>query len=197
MVSATLGAGSTLTFSLDVGSGFALAATPASTTVARGAPATYNINVTPQFGSFNNPIALACSVAPFGPTCSLSQSSVTPGSAPVSVTLTVATANVARLDRPGAFAPVFAVLAGLPVFGILAGRRKLRGAKRRKLAIFGVLALTVALVGIQTACGGGSSSRVQTSTGGGGGQTRNYTITVTGTSGTITQQTTAALTVTF
>jgi len=54
--------------------------------------------------------------------------------------------------------------------------------------------LIVAMLGMQAACGGG----------GGGStpappppQTRNYTITVTGTSGTISQQTSTALTVTF
>ena len=194
MVSSTwMGTAGTLVFSLDVGSGpgpsFTLAANPISNGVARGSPATYTITVTPQNGSFTAPIALSCSVAPAGPTCSLSQSSVTPGSAPASVTLTVATTNVARLEMPGQPASLFAYWLALPAFGLLAIRRTAPAARKARL-VFLALVLIVASLGLLPGCGGG----------GGGGtpppQTRNFTITVTGTSGTISQQTSVSLTVT-
>jgi hypothetical protein len=195
MVSSTwMGTAGTLVFSLDVGSGpepsFALAANPISNGVARGSPATYTITVAPQNGSFTAPIALSCSVVPAGPTCSLSPSSVTPGSAPASVTLTVATTNVARLEMPGQPASLFAYWLALPAFGLLAVWRTAPAARKARL-VFLALVLIVASLGLLPSCGGG----------GGGGtpppQMRNFIITVTGTSGTISQQTSASLTVTF
>jgi len=184
----------TLVFNLNLQGTFALSSNPTSRDVSRGTTASYTITVSPQFGSFNNPITLSCSVVPVGPTCSLSPASVTPGGAAASVTLTVATTNVSRLEQPGEPAPLFAFWLALPAVGLLAARRILPCAKKARLGLFLALVVIVAMLGMQTACGGGG--------GGGGGtppppQTRNFTITVTGTSGTISQQTSAALTVTF
>jgi subtilisin family serine protease len=160
-------------------------------TVSRGTPAIYTITITPQLGGFNDPIALSCSVVPAGPTCSLSESSVTPGAAAHSVTLTVATTNVAHLKMPGRTTPLLAFWIALPTLGLLAIGTMLPGQKRTMQGIFLALVLTVVSLGILVACGGG-----------GGGTSpppppHNFTITVVGTSGTISQQTSTSLTVTF
>jgi hypothetical protein len=80
-----------------------------------------------------------------------------------------------------------ATLAGILIFGIPARRRSW-------LTLLGMLALLVGSSGGVIACGGGGSVG-----GGGGGNpgttAGTYTITVTGTSGTITATNTVALTV--
>jgi hypothetical protein len=188
-----VGSTGTLKFSLNVGPGFTLAANPTSSSVPYGSPATYTVTVTPKFGSFNDPIALSCNVDPPGPLCSLSDPSVTPGAAATSVTLTVATTNVADLKMPGSTASIFAFWIALPTFGLLVVRTTLPCRKKTRRGILLVLLLTLVLLGMLVACGGGSS----------GGSSpppplasKTYTITVVGTSGTISQQTTTSLTVT-
>jgi Subtilase family/Fervidolysin N-terminal prodomain len=179
---------------------FKLESNPNSQTLPRGSTATYTITITPQLDSFNAPIFLSCSVAPAGPTCSFSQSSVTPGAVPATATLTVVTSNVASLEKPGEPAPLFAFCLALPMFGLFTSGRIWTDAKKAKAGIVLALVLMVVLLGMLVACGGGSS-------GGGGGSSgstspppqpgsKTYTITVVGTSGTISQQTTTSLTVT-
>ncbi len=175
---------------------FMLESNPTSQTVPHGSPASYTITVTPTLGSFNDPIFLSCGVAPAEPTCSISPATVTPGGAPMSSTLTVATTNVARLARPGVPGPWFAFWLALPAIGLLATRHTLPGTRRNRGGLVLAVVLTAAMLGMHTGCGGGG--------GGGGGsngnpppsQTQNFTITVTGTSGTISQQTSVSLTVT-
>ncbi len=188
---AWLGTARTLVFNLNVGPGFRLEASPTTATVPRGSSATYTVTVTPQFGSFNDPIALSCSVAPAGPTCSLSATSLTPGSTPTSVTLTVATSTMAELVNPHVPPPVFAFWLALPIIGLLATRRRLPGRKKIRFPLFLAFILLAAILGLQIACGGGSSLSTPFQ------QTQSFTITVTGTSGTITQQTSIRLTVTL
>jgi hypothetical protein len=91
---------------------------------------------------------------------------------------------------PGQPASLFAYWLALPAFGLLAVWRTAPAARKARL-VFLALVLIVASLGLLPSCGGG----------GGGGtpppQMRNFIITVTGTSGTISQQTSASLTVTF
>ncbi|MGB9073098.1 MAG: S8 family serine peptidase, partial [Terriglobales bacterium] len=182
-----------LVFNLNAGPGFKLGASPAASTVPHGSPATYTVTVTPQFGSFNDPIMFSCSVAPAGPTCEFSQWSVTPGAAAASVTLTVKTDTISQLEMPGKPGPLFAFWMALPVLGLLVPRIILPGAKKPKLGIFLALVLAVLLLGSMAACGGSSGGG---SGGGGGGTSQTFTINVVGTSRTISQQTSVSLTVT-
>lgn len=70
--------------------GFLLTTSPVSRTVTPGQSATYTITARPQNGSFTNQVTFACSSGlPSGASCSFSPASVTPGSNPVSTTLTV------------------------------------------------------------------------------------------------------------
>jgi hypothetical protein len=172
---------------------FKLESNPTTQTVPHGSSATYTIAITPQLGSFNDPIALSCSVAPDGPSCSLSQSIVIPGDTAATVTLTVATPNVARLKTPGGPAPLVAFWVALPVLGMLVPRRILPGARKTRVGI--ALVLAVILLGTLAACGGGGSGGGGGGDGGGASQARNYTITVVGSSGAIQQLTSVSLTV--
>ena len=154
---------------------------------------TSTITVTPSNG-FTGAVDLTCAVTgPSGATdpatCTLASSSVTISgtTAQTDVLTANTTASTASLGKPaGLFWPSTggAVLALVLFFGIPARRRVWRS----------LLALLffVGVLGALSGCGGGSSS----SGGGSGGTTAGtYTITVTGTMGTITQTTVVSLTV--
>jgi hypothetical protein len=70
---------------------FTLASTPLSATVTAGQSAAYTIQVTPQYGSFDAPVAFRCMGLPAKCTASFSTASATPGSAAVTTTLTIST----------------------------------------------------------------------------------------------------------
>lgn len=188
-----MGDARTLVFDLDGDRGFRLEASPTSATVRRGSSTTYTITVTP-LGGFNDPIALSCSVAPAGPTCSLSATSVTPGATPTQVTLTVATSTMAKLVSPDAPPLLFAFWLALPAIGLLAAQCVLPGPKKLRFRLILAFLLIAALLGVETACGGGGTPspppRPPSQ------QSQSFTITVTGTSGTFSQQISTRLTVT-
>jgi CSLREA domain-containing protein len=84
--------GDTTTATLQV-TDFAMAATPSSVTVTRGAPATYTVTVTPQDGPVDDAVTLSCTGLPAQATCAFSPSSVTPGGTSADATVTVSTAT--------------------------------------------------------------------------------------------------------
>jgi hypothetical protein len=171
--------------------GFSLKPSPSSMTVAAGGSATYTIDVGQQ-NSFANAATLTCSApASVGIQCSVSPSSTSPGS---STKLTVTTTGLsAALRLPsnrgntvlfGLWLPV----AGFAVFGIGLGSPGKRGKRLLGNLLFFLLfgSLTFLL-----ACGGTSNNAGRNS------QTPpgNYTITVTGTSGSLQRSTTVTLSV--
>jgi sugar lactone lactonase YvrE len=178
--------------------------TGASLTVSPGATSgnTSTINVTPWFG-FTGAVSLSCSIAPAAAndpaTCSLQPASVTiGGTASQTAMLTVNTTAATALSRP---LKLFwssaggAVLACILIFGIPARRRNWR-------TMLGALLLLIALAGGVFACGGGSGSSGSSGNGGSGGSppnpgttAGNYTVTVTGASGSSIATGSVALTV--
>jgi photosystem II stability/assembly factor-like uncharacterized protein len=167
--------------------------------VSPGGTASYAISVAPING-FKDTVSLACSGAPSKATCSVSPASVTlDGSNSQNVKVTVAT-TAASLAPPGprsgppapgnyALYHWWIVLLWLMMMGLLAGAFQQR--KRRVAWLAGA----VMLAALAVSCGGGGSS------GSGGGGTNpgtpkgTYTLTVTGTSGSLHHQTTLQLTV--
>ncbi len=157
---------------------FTLALYPSTYPVAQGQAASFGLVVTAGGNdAFTWPVALTCAGAPAGATCTFTPSAtVTPGwQAQVSVRVGSPLA-ASRLPRRGA---ALAFLA-MPLLVL--------GARRRRRAPWAVLlAIALAAAGA-VACGGSSKS------GGGGGMTPgSYTITITGTSGTLTHAATAQL----
>ena len=182
----------TTTVSLTVGSAagggnFTLTANPTSASVAAGASTTSTVTINAT-GGFTGTVSLACAVTPpvaAAPVCSL------PASATATATLTVSTtgSSAARRRSSGIFYAMLLPLGGLTLLGA--------GFSSRRKKVLGLLLLFLVISGLvfMGACGGGSSSG---GSGGGSGGTPagKYTITVTGTSGTLTAQTTTfALTV--
>jgi hypothetical protein len=154
---------------------------------------TSTISVTPS-GGFTGNVALTCSISPTAAsdpaTCSLSPATADiTASAAVTSTLTASTtAASSALNAPRKiFWPATGGTALALAFFFLPKRR------RGWLAMLGVIVMFAALAGL-SACGGGIG-------GGGGGQSNlgttagNYTVTITGTSGSLTTTTSVTLTV--
>lgn len=186
-------------------SDFSLSASPSSASVSAGQSATYTITATPSNG-FNAAIAFACSGTPSKASCSFSPASVTPSGGNVTTTMTITTTAASAASVPTGPTASAAPSSGasthgrwpfLPVaFGMLPAFLLLRGRKRglyRWLAIGGIGFL---LMLVPSCSGGGGGA-----TGGGGGQTipgtpsGTSTITLTGTSGSLSHTTTVTLVV--
>jgi len=159
------------------GQDFSLSSSSSTQTVMPGSTATYTVAVNPVAG-FNQTVALSCSGAPAGSTCSLSSSSIElSGSSPATVTVSVTTqGNSAAVTEPrnphGTHMPIFFAICGWPGLLLLGRRRFGRQAVKRN-AICGAALLGV-ICFIATGCGGNSSST------GGGTSASTYTLTVTG-----------------
>ena len=167
---------------------FSLGLSPATGTVSSGSSATTTITVTPA-GGFSQAVSLACSGAPQGATCTISPASITAGGrAAATATMTINAASAMNRPRiPGS-------PRGTAALAFLGGGAFLSFAslRRRRGKLWGMqLCFALVLLGVTvfTGCGGGSSG----SGGNTGGGT--YTLTVTGTSGSLTKTATYSLTV--
>jgi trimeric autotransporter adhesin len=154
-----------------------------------GALAQFNIMVVPLGGTFNNVVTLSTTGLPPGAQVSFVPSSVTPGTAGATSVMTIQTATgLARLMSPPAqrqkTAPLFAVMIGIPLLGIAGTRRRFRQTSRRWM-LLGLAALAILPLLALGGCGGGYF----------GSAPKTYSITVTGTSGSLQQSTTITLTV--
>ena len=159
---------------------------PTSLTVTGGGTATTQVSIAPLNG-FNQAVSFACSGLPAGASCSFSPSTVTPGGASISTTLTVATSSNVSSRGPARmpFVPVTSVALALGWFGF----------RKRWPQLFSlfIVAVTVGLFSL-SACGGSGSG------GGGGGQNppptpTTSTVTVIATSGALSHTATLTLTV--
>jgi hypothetical protein len=161
------------------------------------------INVMPTLG-FTGSVTLSATVtanstsaqdlptASFGSTSPVSVDGLNAGTATLTITTTAPTSATLITPRHSG-APWYeaggATLACLLLFGVSGRRRSWR-------TMLGMLALLMALAGGAVSCGGSGSVSGGGGTGGSSGTTPGtYTITVTGTSGTITQTGTVSLTV--
>jgi len=148
----------------------------------------YNITVAPLGGSYNNLVTLSASGLPAGASASFLPAAVTPGSAGAPSVLSIQTASqLARLanpdpHRPGPV-PLLAVMAGVPLLG-MAARRRLRKASRRWM-LLAIAALSILPILAISGCSGGYFGPVP----------QTFTVTVTGTSGSLQETTTVSLTV--
>jgi sugar lactone lactonase YvrE len=163
---------------------FSIAATPASQSVTSGSSAVYQVNLASLNGAFTQPVTLAASGLPAGSTVSFSPTSVTPGSAGSSSTMTIqTTAQQAFVQEDRVRWPISAGLVSVALL-ILPFRRR----KRIFLGL-GCLLLVLGVSGVMTACGGGFALPQVKAT------SATYTVTVTGTSGSLQHSTSVQITV--
>ncbi len=163
---------------------FGLASSPNSDTVKAGVKATYAVRVSPIGGAFNNPVQVSCSGAPALTTCNLSPASITPGGNPAAVSLSITTTAAVAQSFPGGFSrnrPIYAFWIGLPGFGLFAMALGGCWARARKPGAVILLLMIAALVAM-SGCAGGTGITTPPQSGTAPGT---YTITVTGTSGTL------------
>jgi sugar lactone lactonase YvrE len=184
-----------------VAADFAVAASPAMQSVTAGSAATYTIPVTSSGGSFTDAVTLSASGLPPGAKVTFSPASVTPGTAGAQSTMTVQTAAqqaASRRESPpwpshrplsgSAATPVFAALL-LLIPGWRARRRWNANVSRAFFTGAGCLLILFGMMATITGCGAGFALP-QTPVG-----ATTYTITVTGTSGSVQHNTTVQITV--
>jgi hypothetical protein len=181
-----------LTIALTVLQDFSLSLlTPSTQTITAGESASYNFSVLPVGASFSGTVSFSCSGQPTLSLCSFTPTQVTPGTSSAAVVLQISTtsssASAAPTIRGGKiYYALWLVLPGLCLIGLRHGQRS---KVRLPSSMFGLFLLGWML----TSCGGGGSNGGGGGGGGGGGQQQGtppgtYTISVIGTSGTLTHQ---------
>jgi hypothetical protein len=132
-----------------VSPGFSLALSLPNITIPRGQSATEQISFTPN-PSVGAAVNFACTGQPAGVLCSFNPGSLPAGSPASSVTLTVAASPTASMKRTPTF---YAAL--LPSFGIgLLGMVMMGGPKRRRRAVLMTTLLLVTAIALLGGCGG-------------------------------------------
>ena len=168
-----------------VGTDFSLTSSPSSDTLKAGATATYQLAVSPVSGTFTDIVKLSCSGTPALATCNISPNAVTPNAGAATATVTITTtAQVAQSIPvyPLQSAPIYAVwmqLPGIGVFGMILASPRSRSRKPRVIIL---LILMIAAMMFMAGCAGGTGITTPPHSGTTPGT---YTITVTGTSGTL------------
>jgi sugar lactone lactonase YvrE len=173
--------------SLTVTTSFAVTAPTTAIPVAPGGAATVDITVPPLGGAFNSVVTLSASGLPAGATATFNPPKVTPGSAGAPTVMTIQLATLAAgipANHRGLPAAEFGL--AFAVFGTVFGAAL--GCKRRSRRLMPLLILAGVTASLITSCGGGFGNTPQTRAG-------NYTITVTGTSGSFQASTTVTLVV--
>ena len=163
---------------------FTVSSTTAPQTVQPGGSAQFSMTIDAQNGTFPGTVTLTASGLPTGATATFSPASVSPGSSSATSQLTIQTAaTTARLERHGVSWPLTAAV--LPLFGLC-----FAGARRRRWLLLRLLALTsLGAITTLSGCGGGFGLGASLPS------PQSYTITVTGTSGSVQESTTLQLTV--
>jgi CSLREA domain-containing protein len=168
---------------------FAISATNASATLLQGSPAVFNLAVTPlNSTAFSASLTLAATGLPTGATAVFSPASIASGAGSTPVTMTIQAPKSAAMNQPaggsivGKLTPFSLALFLLPIVG------RLRKAGKRFSRMVTVLLLlfagAVAMTGL-SGCG---------STNGFFGQMpKAYTVTITGSMGTVSHSTTTIL----
>jgi len=164
---------------------FSLVPAQAAVTVTRGVPATFRISVMPTRASFDQPVTFACTTVPSPLACTFTPAQLTPGAAGADVTLTIATGQAAT--NPSLALQIAGVLI------LLAGAI----ARRRHAALTWALTAAVAMC-LVASCGGSTPPTSPSGPGSGPPPSTGatiYTITVTGTAGSLAHGTVLTLTV--
>jgi len=178
---------------------FKISATPATQTITAGQTATFTVTLT-SLNGFNSAVSLSCSGQQIGSTCTLSSTSATPpANGTVTSMVTIATnANpysIASLSSPDSSSRFLAMLLPVPGLGFL-GLLAAGSAKKRRLIDQSWLprftgSILLLLVAMSFLAASGCYNKKT----GSGTQRSTNTITIMGTSGSLSHTTTVTLTV--
>ena len=168
---------------------------PTRATVAAGQTASYAVQITPQYGSFDRAVTFSCTGLPEKCYATFSPASVTPGADPASTTLSLRTTAGGQVAAAGISAtstpipPDFGLLI-IPVFALWLSFRKISPPRlsRRGLAAVAVIGL---IVGIACCSAGGDGDHLPDK----GTPAGTYQITVQGKVGNLTMSADISLTV--
>jgi uncharacterized repeat protein (TIGR01451 family) len=169
---------------------FSISANPTTATVPAGVPANYTLTLTPT-GAIPNSISLSCSSGlPSGGTCTFTTTTIPnlntgAATSTVHVNTVVRPKPAAALDH-GSGGPLYATLIPIAGVALLGFGRK----KRRVLSAFLVTGF-LGLMMLQAGCGSSSTTPPVT----GGTPAGTYSVTLTGTSGSVSRTTTVTLVV--
>ncbi len=190
-VTGSVGSPQTIALS-GIASDFSLSSSAIEGSIQPGASATYTLTATAVGGSFPNEIALACSGLPAHATCSFSPASLTPGATKATTTLTISTTDSIAENTPAVPARqkpmngLWMQVQGLGLVGMVLANGKKRS---KKAAILVLLVLLVLGMLFMSGCAGGTGIAPQT------GSPQSFSITVTGTSGSLQHTVPVTLTV--
>ncbi len=190
-VTGSVGSPQTIALS-GIASDFSLSSSAIEGSIQPGASATYTLTATAVGGSFPNEIALACSGLPAHATCSFSPASLTPGATKATTTLTISTTDSIADNTPAVPARqkpmngLWMQVQGLGLVGMVLANGKKRS---KKAAILVLLVLLVLGMLFMSGCAGGTGIAPQT------GSPQSFSITVTGTSGSLQHTVPVTLTV--
>ncbi len=191
-ISSSVGSPQTIALS-GTASDFTLTSSAISSSIQPGASATYTLTATAVGGSFPDVVALGCSGLPAHATCSFSPASITPGATKATTTLTISTTDSVAENTPAIPAhqkpmnSLWMQVQGLGLVGMVLANGKKRS---RKAAILVLLVLLVLGMIFMTGCAGGTGIAPVTSN-----NPQSFTITVTGTSGSLQHSVPVTLTV--
>jgi hypothetical protein len=163
---------------------FSLSLSAQSATVAPGGSANLMISAS-AVGGFNGQVALSCA-PPAGLTCAFSPTTISSGSSGSSSTLTI---SVAATPPPGGggYGPVgMVLLPGLGLFGTLLTTRKRKPLTRKSILSMSLLGLLLLISLFAIGCGSSSKGSTPPS---------QVTVTVTGTSGSLSHSKPVTITI--
>jgi hypothetical protein len=166
------------------GPGFSLSLSAQSVTVAPGGSANLMIGAS-VVGGFNGPIALSCA-APAGLTCVLNPTTISPGSSTSSSTLTISAASTPPPVTGYSLSGMATLLPGLGLFGTVLATRKRKPLTRKSILWTSVLGVLLLVSMFALGCGGSSKGQTPAS---------QVTLTVTGSSGSISHSTPVTITI--
>jgi hypothetical protein len=165
---------------------FSIAAATSTLTVSAGQQVTDTLTLA-SINGFPSPVQLSCQVigpSPL-PTCGLSPSNVTPGTAPTNTTLTIAPGSSASLRSPvnrWLLQSLYALALPLALAGLGSRRRRPGSTRSLMITLLGAASL------LCTACGQGSNTQSVSNP-------KSYTVQVTAASGALTKNLHISLTV--
>jgi len=175
-------AGGTSTAAVFSVSGYSVGSSPSSVTVTAGQSASYTIEVAPSFGSFDSAVSFSCIGLPGKCTAAFSPTTVTPGAAAGSTTLTITTkaSTAGTLTGSTALLPPASGLALLLLALVTAPRLRRAFGRRISRRWVAACALACLLVVIGGCSSGGDDPPPNTGTPKG-----THSITVQATAGTL------------